>query len=331
MHGVADLGHHAVAAQAIPGLHDLAMAGAAIGEECQAHPHVEHGRPGDAGDVSLVIGHGRLVVLLQKMRTGTDTVGRIDRADAHDLLAVRVHEARTLRHHAADEVLLGGHHLAHAEIAGGGGAIELATGHVALLDAHDGEGFHAIGADAEFLARLHHGAGHHRAVVGRYGQLIGMLAREGEAEQARRDAVHDGDLEGRHVGHGLVRHHEVVHQLLQRGARLRARHRHLRPLLGDRDIGHVEIGEQRLVGEFHLRHHLGGIGRGGGHHVMVLGEARGGAVVIDDAVLAQHEAVARLADGQRREGVAVELVEEDTGILALDVDLAERRDIADAH
>ena len=264
------------------------------------------------------------------MRARTDAVCWIDRSDADDLLAVRVNEARALRHHAADEVLLGGHHLAHAEVARGGGAVQFAAGHVALLDAHDGEGFHAIGRDAEFIARLHHRAGNHGAVIRRNGQFVGVLAREGEAEQARRDAVHDGDLEGCHVRHRLVRHHEVVHQLLQRGPRLRPRHRHLCPLLGDRDIGDVEIGEQCLVGEFHLRHDLGRIGRGCGHHIVILGEARGGAVVIDDAVLTQHEAVARLADAKRREGVAVELVEEGSGILALHVDLAQRRDIAEA-
>jgi hypothetical protein len=64
---------------------------------------------------------------------------------------------------------------------------------------------------------------------------------------------------------------------------------------------------------------------------MILGEARGGAVIVDDAVLAQHEAVARLADGERREGVAVEPVEEGARVLALHIDLAESGDIAKPH
>src|SRR4029453_12374581 len=72
------------------------------------------------------------------------------------------------------------------------------------------------------------------------------------------------------------------------------------------------------------------IHRGRGHVIMVLLEARGGAVVEHEAVLAQHHAVARLTDGERREGVAIDAVEEDSGVAALHVDLAERRDIAHA-
>ena len=62
----------------------------------------------------------------------------------------------------------------------------------------------------------------------------------------------------------------------------------------------------------------------------VVGEPRGRAVVEDEAVLAQHQAVARLADRQRREGVGVDPVEEGGRVRALDVDLAEGRDVADA-
>jgi hypothetical protein len=40
------------------------------------------------------------------------------------------------------------------------------------------------------------------------------------------------------------------------------------------------------------------VGGGGGHEVAVVGEARGGAVVQDEAVLAQHDAVAGAADGE---------------------------------
>ena len=63
---------------------------------------------------------------------------------------------------------------------------------------------------------------------------------------------------------------------------------------------------------------------------MVFAEPAGRAVVVDHAVFAQHQAVARLADGQLGEGVAIDAVEEFGGVLAEDLDLAERRDIADA-
>ena len=64
---------------------------------------------------------------------------------------------------------------------------------------------------------------------------------------------------------------------------------------------------------------------------MVLGEARGGAVVEHDAVLAQHQAVARSSDREGREAIRVEAIEEGGRIGPLDVDLPERRDVAQAH
>ncbi len=55
--------------------------------------------------------------------------------------------------------------------------------------------------------------------------------------------------------------------------------------------------------------------------------ARGRAVVEDDAVLAQHQTVARAADRQRLKAVDVDAVEKLAGIGSLDVDLAERGDV----
>ncbi|MCY1241279.1 hypothetical protein D9M72_541710 [compost metagenome] len=54
------------------------------------------------------------------------------------------------------------------------------------------------------------------------------------------------------------------------------------------------------------------------------------AVVEDEPVLAQHQAIARLADRQLQDRVAVEPVEELRGVGAENLDLAERRDVAEA-
>ena len=116
----------------------------------------------------------------------------------------------------------------------------------------------------------------------------------------------------------------------QQVARLRAGDRELRPLVGDRGQLHVEFGQQHLPAEFEVLHHQPGLGRGGGQEVVVVGQPRRRAVVIDEAVLAQHQPVARLADGEAGEGVDVDAVEEGAGVGALHVDLAERRDVADA-
>ena len=86
--------------------------------------------------------------------------------------------------------------------------------------------------------------------------------------------------------------------------------------------------EQRLMAEFHVAHDLRRVGRGRGHHVMIIRQPRGGAVIHDDAIFEQHQPVARLANRQRGEGVAIELVEEHAGIAALHVDFAQRRNIA---
>src|SRR5262245_65164122 len=79
-----------------------------------------------------------------------------------------------------------------------------------------------------------------------------------------------------------------------------------------------------------MLHDLDRVHSGGGYVVMVVCKARGGTVVEHEAVLAQHHAVARLADGERRESVGIDAVEEDSGVASLHVDLAEGRDIARA-
>ena len=64
--------------------------------------------------------------------------------------------------------------------------------------------------------------------------------------------------------------------------------------------------------------------------IALLADARERAVVHDDAVLAQHQAVARLADRQAAQRVAIDAVEELGRVGALDVDLAQGRDVGDA-
>ena len=110
----------------------------------------------------------------------------------------------------------------------------------------------------------------------------------------------------------------------------RAGDRELRPLVADRGELHVEIGPQHLMAELHVLVDARRVGGGGGHEEAVGAEPGGGAVVHDEAVLAQHHAVAGAADGEGGEGVDVEAVEEGAGVGALHVDLAERGDVAEA-
>ena len=116
----------------------------------------------------------------------------------------------------------------------------------------------------------------------------------------------------------------------QHVARAGARDGELRPLLGDRAHRHVELRPQPLVAVFHVLQHLGGVRRRRRDDEAMLGQPRGGAVVEHEAVLAQHQAVARPADGEVGPGVGVDAVEELGGVRSLHVDLAERGDIAHA-
>ena len=65
--------------------------------------------------------------------------------------------------------------------------------------------------------------------------------------------------------------------------------------------------------------------------IPVLGESRCGAVVENDPVLAQHDAVAGLADRQGFPAIDIDAIQELDGVRALDIDLAQCRDIDPAR
>ncbi len=92
-------------------------------------------------------------------------------------------------------------------------------------------------------------------------------------------------------------------------ARLRAGNRHLRPLIARRAEPHLEIGPQHLRAIIHVGHDGAGHGSGRRHEEVVLRQPAHGAVVEDEAVLAQHQPVTGLADRQLQHGVAIEPVE----------------------
>ena len=133
-----------------------------------------------------------------------------------------------------------------------------------------------------------------------------------------------------HEGKGGVAHVDVVERLLEQRAAVRPGDRHAGPLVGqrgERDLqlrpGDREQHLEVLVDERAVR-------RRRRHQVAVVAEPPGRAVVVEKAVVAQHQPVARLADGKRGEGVGVDAVEEGRGVRPLHVDLAERRDVGDA-
>ena len=168
-----------------------------------------------------------------------------------------------------------------------------------------------------------------RSVPGAAIDLVGELAGEGEA------ADHDGravDLAAHdaHEGQRGIVDRRAGDRGFQDPARVRAGNRRAGPLIGDRGEMHLQVGPYHVEQIFQMLHDLAGIGRGGGHQEIVFAEPPGRAVVECEAVLAQHQAVARLADGERGKHVGVDAVEECGGVRSLHGDLAERRHVDDA-
>ena len=201
-------------------------------------------------------------------------------------------------------------------------------GDMAFLDAHDAECFRAIGTDAVLFAGRHDRIGDGFAIARRHAEFISQFAREGDAEEpALQIAAEERDGARAHEREGGIRD-ILVHDLGEDGAGFRAGNGHLRPLVGRGGEVHLQLRPERLGAEFQMGEHTGGERRCGGHEEMIVAEAARRAVIVDHTVFSQHDAVARLADGEPGEAVAIDPVEESGGVLAEDLDLAERRDVA---
>src|SRR4051794_14694792 len=267
---------------------------------------------------------GELGALLQHL-------GRVLGQQAHELLAVGPLQVGAGHAALADEVgLLLGDDPAHAEVERGHGAVRvLADDDVALLGAQHVHGLGAIGRDAERLAGAYERLPDWAAVAGRHVDLVGELAREADAEHARR---HARDLTGApgEVREGLRREVDVGADGAQHVARARPGERDDGPLLRDRGAVNLEFRPLGLEPLLEPGEDAGGTAGGGRHVEAVGGEARGDAVVEHVAVVPAHQAVAATAGLEAGEEVGVDAVEEGAGVGTLEVDLAERGGVEDA-
>src|SRR4029079_19315976 len=118
-----------------------------------------------------------------------------------------------------------------------------------------------------------------------------------------------------------------VNQLREYVARAGTRDRILRPLLGDGCKLDARLRPQHLAPELKMLKHLGRIRRGGGDDVVRGPKPCSGAIVEHKTILAQHQAIARLALRKRRKLVDIDAVKEGSGIGSLNVDLTEGRHI----
>ena len=82
---------------------------------------------------------------------------------------------------------------------------------------------------------------------------------------------------------------------------------------------HVEFGPKDLPAIIDVLHDFDGIGRCGGHEVMVVGQPGRRAVVENETVFPQHDTISRLSHRERREHVDIEAIEENAGAVAVDL------------
>ena len=103
-----------------------------------------------------------------------------------------------------------------------------------------------------------------------------------------------------------------------------------RPVIGDRRHVDVEIRPFGLMPFLEPRHDARGAARRRRHEEVIVGDARGHAVVHHHAVLIEHQAVAAFAGRELGPGVGVDTIEEFANVLAAKIDLAERGGVHDA-
>ncbi len=165
--------------------------------------------------------------------------------------------------------------------------------------------------------------------IGRNVDLVGQFARKADAGDAAGDVILQDRFDHTHEGQGFVGDDGRVDEaLLEHLSRLWAGNGEARPLFGHRGKVHPEFRPSRLQEFFQPRHGLRRVCRRGGHEEIVLAQSPGGAVVHHDTVVAQHDAVPRLADRKLGEGVGVDAVEQLGSIRPLHRDLAEGRHVA---
>src|SRR6516165_10334708 len=319
-------------AQEIDGTNELTETLAPLGEKAKADVLIEHRREGDRGEIALVIGRDGIGADRNEMRAGGQGLRSIDGFHADEDRSHRVDQSRAPGKHLADAILVCRDHAAEAKVARRGLPVDLWSADMPLLDAKHVQRLCPIRCDVEVGPSLHQRTDRRVAVARRHGDLVGKLAGEGHAEQPRRHPTADRELARGHAWKAFVANIELpIDELGQHLARTRTGDGVLRPVIRHRYEPHIELWPQHLTAELEMLHHLAGIGGGRGHDEMLLAEARRGAVIHGEAVLTQHQAIAGAANFERREFIGIDAVEQRRCIWTLDVDLAQRRDIAHAN
>ena len=301
-------------------------------EETEPDPVPQRRREGHRGDVALVVCRGGGRIGSDEMRAGVEPLQAVCGLDADQPRACGVDERRALCEHRADVVLVSGEQTPQPQIVRRGLAAQFPARGVAFFDAQHAEGFGAVGRHTQILARSEQCLDQCLAVLRGHGDFVGELAREREPVQTPPHAAQHAERSSRQIRKTAVR--DVLSRVryaLQQQACPRACYRELCPVLGDGAELRVEFRPEHLMTELQVLPYGAGVRGGGGDEVALGRDARDGAVVHHDAVLAQHQRVARAAHGERVQAVGVDAFEQGECVRALHLDLAERGDIAHAH
>ncbi len=166
-------------------------------------------------------------------------------------------------------------------------------------------------------------------VLGRDVDLEPELAREAHSKQTHRDTA-DASLPDPQVRQCGGRKIDVRDERRQHVARLRSLQGDDGPLLRGRREPRPQVRPLGLQIVLHERQDARRPARRRRHVITIVRDARDHAVVVNEAVVAQQDAVAAATHREAREVVHVHARQERRGIGPHDLDLAERRGIEDA-
>ena len=153
------------------------------------------------------------------------------------------------------------------------------------------------------------------------------------SEESRRDAAADGRGKEtqRRQGCRKLAPEWGIDQSLHDLQRARASQRKLRPLLRHRSQAHVEVWPCHLAGEFQVLHDPAGVGRRRRQHEVLRSQPSNRAVIHDEPVFAQHDAIAHAPDRHRRHRSRVDEIQESPRVGPVHFDLAQRGHVTHAH
>ena len=259
---------------------------------------------------------------------------RVHRFESDQGWPVGARQMRAVAQRTTPKALGFAGHASGTQIVQRGAAIHFGAHHMAFFNPQRAQRLQPVGPHLPRFSAGQHMLPDPQAVVRGRENLECQLARKGQTQNPQLHACQRAAAPGvqkPHKGQGGVAQVQVRKCRLQRFTCPWAGHAHGSPLVGHRCHRDTQFRPHDLQQKLQMAHHLGRLRRGGGHEKLGVADARGGAVVQHDGVLAQHEAVACFAHRQLGKSVDVDAVQKLRGVGPLHIDLAQRRGVGNAH